>query len=104
MPVPVTCTCSTPGAGTSGHNGYECSDPTKNAYCAAKQECYSTKTWMYGKFSDACRIPTSTAETMAESLALSSEDTFEHIGLIHIFALIGLCSSIYYGYHGIKNS
>ena len=51
-----TCTCSTPGAGTTGKNQMTCSNG-ETRHCDSDQVCYATKTFIYGKWSDGCKIP-----------------------------------------------
>jgi len=50
----VTCSCSSPGQGTIGHNGYECTDGS-SAYCSSWEECYATASFSKGDSSAACR-------------------------------------------------
>ena len=50
----VKCTCTNPGAGTTGNNGYTCSDG-KYGFCGADQECYATDEFLKGQWSDGCK-------------------------------------------------
>jgi len=50
----ASCSCSSPGEGTVGHNGYECTDGY-SAYCASSEECYATVSFKKGDWSAGCR-------------------------------------------------
>jgi hypothetical protein len=52
----ILCKCDSPGAGTAGHNGFECTDGTRR-YCAANEECYEEDSFVKGKWSQGCRVP-----------------------------------------------
>ena len=51
-----TCTCSTPGAGTTGKNEMTCSNG-ETRHCVSDEECYATIAFIYGQWKDGCRIP-----------------------------------------------
>jgi len=52
-PTEVLCTCTTPNAGTAGHNQYTCNDGSA-AWCAADQECYATGSFTWGDWKSGC--------------------------------------------------
>ena len=52
----VTCSCSTPGAGTNGQNYYSCSDGT-SGHCSAIEECHARAPFEKGQWGDGCRVP-----------------------------------------------
>jgi len=47
------CTCTTPNAGTVGHNQYTCDDGT-SAWCSSHQECYATSSFTKGDWQSGC--------------------------------------------------
>eukprot|EP00928_Gymnodinium_smaydae_P093893 TRINITY_DN7824_c0_g3_i2.p1 TRINITY_DN7824_c0_g3~~TRINITY_DN7824_c0_g3_i2.p1 ORF type:complete len:987 (-),score=141.09 TRINITY_DN7824_c0_g3_i2:223-3183(-) len=47
------CQCTTPNAGKSGHNGYNCTNG-KTGWCTSTESCYSTELFQYGNFAAAC--------------------------------------------------
>ena len=52
----VTCTCSNPGEGLFGKNEMRCSNGEIRS-CSQNQECYATKAFVYGQWSNGCRVP-----------------------------------------------
>ena len=50
------CKCKTPGAGTAGYNGFDCTDST-TSYCASSEECYPKDYFVRGNSPEYCRVP-----------------------------------------------
>eukprot|EP00419_Tripos_fusus_P004085 CAMPEP_0172673566 /NCGR_PEP_ID=MMETSP1074-20121228/12220_1 /TAXON_ID=2916 /ORGANISM="Ceratium fusus, Strain PA161109" /LENGTH=597 /DNA_ID=CAMNT_0013490881 /DNA_START=69 /DNA_END=1862 /DNA_ORIENTATION=+ len=53
----ITCQCTHVGEGAP-NNGYECTDPSKNAYCASTQFCMADGDWNFpvdGQWSQICQ-------------------------------------------------
>ena len=57
MAFAPSCTCDTPGAGTSGDNWYSCSDGT-TGYCGDDQQCFAIGNFTQGQWADGCQVPT----------------------------------------------
>ena len=57
MAFTPSCTCDTPGAGTSGDSGYSCSDGT-TGYCGDNQQCFAIGNFTQGQWADGCQVPT----------------------------------------------
>jgi len=73
------CSCKTPGTGTSGSNGYHCTDGS-SAWCQPAQECYKTNTVLKTSLSQLesqlCRIPNYTCKCETPGKGTSGKNQY----------------------------